>query len=126
MPSVRVHSPVHRRQSANNITGVRCDILRRPMRPPPPPHDACPGHRHGRAGYPRYGRRTVAFRTTLGRLTSFAIDADASNIARASVVSTTTERRASRPPSDESTLKTRRSSRTHYRTVFVADRTPWS
>ena len=35
------------------------------------------------------GRRTVAFRTTLGTVTPVAIDADGSNIARASIVSTT-------------------------------------
>jgi hypothetical protein len=34
------------------------------------------------------GRRTVAFRTTLGQVTPVAIDADGSNIARASVTST--------------------------------------
>jgi hypothetical protein len=41
------------------------------------------------AGLPA-GRRTVAFRTTLGQLLPIAIDADGSNVARASLVSSTT------------------------------------
>ena len=41
------------------------------------------------AGLPS-GRRSVAFRTTLGQVTPVATEADGSNIARASVVSTTT------------------------------------